>query len=277
VSLRREFTDNVSAYASYSRGYKGGGFNLDRNFDFALATAPPGSTWKTDFAGEFVDAFEIGLKNSLMDGALLLNFATFWNKYENYQLNTFNGVSFQVSSVPEAFSQGLELDAIWNTPIDGLSYQGGFAYVEAEYGDDSGWVAQSRNPLNPAAAPVNFRLPGSRLTNAPLWTVTGAFTYEKPLFNDAVVGLAYLDFRYVSDQITGSDLEPTKTQPGYVTVNGRIGISNPSDKLSLELWGRNLFDEEYQQIAFNVPLQGNARGAFLGDPRTYGVTLRVSY
>ncbi len=277
VSLRREFTDNVSAYTSYSRGYKGGGFNLDRNFDFALATAAPGSSWKTDFAGEFVDAFEIGLKNSLMDGALLLNLATFWNKYENYQLNTFNGVSFQVSSVPEAYSQGVELDAIWNTPIDGFSYQGGFAYVEAEYGDDSGWVALSRNPLNPTAAAVNIRLPGSRLTNAPLWTVTSAFTYEKPLFSDAMMGLAYLDFRYASDQVTGSDLEPTKVQPGYFTVNGRVGLSTADERLSLEIWGRNLFDAEYQQVAFNIPLQGNARGAFLGDPRTYGVTLRVSY
>lgn len=274
VSLRREFTDNVSAYTSYSRGYKGGGFNLDRSFGHIGAV---GGTWTTSFAPEFVDAFEIGLKNSLMDGALLLNFATFWNKYENYQLNTFNGVSFQVSSVPEAYSQGLELDAIWNTPIDGFSYQGGFAYVEAEYGDDSGWVAQSAVPTNPTALPVNVRLPGSRLTNAPLWTVTSAFTYEKPLFNDAMTGLAYLDFRYVSDQTTGSDLEPTKLQPGYVTVNGRVGLSTADERLSLELWGRNLFDTEYQQIAFNIPLQGNARGAFLGDPRTYGITLRARY
>jgi outer membrane receptor protein involved in Fe transport len=274
VSVRREFTDNVSGYASVSRGYKGGGFNLDRNFNHI---GTPGGTWTTSFAPEFVDAFEIGLKNSLLDGALLLNLATFYNKYENYQLNTFNGVSFQVSSVPEAYSQGVEVDAIWNTPIDGFSYQGGLAYVEAEYGDDSGWVAQSAVPTNPLAPPVNFRLPGSRLTNAPLWTVTSAFTYEKPLFNDALVGLAYLDFRYVSNQITGSDLEPTKREPGYVTVNGRLGLSTQSDRLSLEVWGRNLLDEEYHQIAFNVPLQGNARGAFLGDPRTYGVTLRVEY
>ncbi|MDZ4776451.1 MAG: TonB-dependent receptor [Alphaproteobacteria bacterium] len=279
VSLRREFTDDVSGYSSYSRGYKGGGFNLDRNFDHMLSgsATPAAGSWKTDFAAEMVDAFEIGLKNQLLDNALIINLAAFFNKYENYQLNTFNGTAFQVSSVPEVTSQGVEMDAIWNTPIDGFSYQGGFAYTEAEYGNDTGWVATSANPLNPTQLPVNFRLPGSRLTNAPLWTVTSAFTYEKPLFNDAMVGLAYLDFRYVSDQVTGSDLDPTKVQPGYFTVNGRVGLSTASDRVSLELWGRNLFDEQYQQISFNVPLQGNARGAFLGDPRTYGVTLRVSY
>jgi outer membrane receptor protein involved in Fe transport len=274
VSARREFTDNTSGYASYSRGYKGGGFNLDRNYDFTL---PGGGAFSTAFPAEFVDAFEIGLKNSLMGGDLLLNIATYWNKYENYQLNTFNGVSFQVSTVPEVTSTGIEVDAIWNTPIEGLSYQGGVSYNEAEYGDDTGWVVLSSNPLNPTARPVNFRLPGSRLTNAPLWTATGSFTYEKGLFNDAALGVAYLDFRYVSSQVTGSDLESTKVQPEYVMFNGRLALKTQDERWSVELWGRNLTDKAVQQIAFNVPLQGNARGAFLGDPRTYGITLRTEF
>lgn len=289
VSLRRELSDNVSAYASYSRGYKGGGFNLDRNFDFTLV----GGAYNTRFPAEFVDAFEIGLKNRLFDNALILNLAAFSNKYENYQLNTFNGVSFQVSTVPEVTALGYEVDAIWSTPVDGLDFQGGLAYTEAQYGDDTGWVAQSLNPLNPpllnglpaqagevpngGARPVNFRLPGSRLTNAPLWTVTGAFSYERPFFSTGLTALAYIDARYVSSQVTGSNLEPTKIQPDYATVNGRLGLRTESERISLELWGRNITDEEVMQIAFDVPLQGNARGAFLGDPRTYGVTLRFDY
>jgi iron complex outermembrane receptor protein len=109
-----------------------------------------------------------------------------------------------------------------------------------------------------------------------LWTTTGAFTYERQL-SEALMGLAFLDFRYVSSQTTGSDLESTKVQPDYVMFNGRLALSPISEKWSVELWGRNLTDEAIQQIAFNVPLQGNARGAFLGDPRTYGVTLRLSF
>lgn len=274
VSARREFGDNVSAYVSISRGYKGGGFNLDRNYDFTLPTI--GGSYNSAFPAELVDAYEVGMKNRLFDGALFLNIASFWSKFDNFQLNTFNGVSFQVSTVPEVTTQGVEVDAIWKLPVEGLSYQGGLAYVEAEYGDDTGWVALSANPLNPTARPVNFRLPGSRLTNAPLWTTTGAFTYERDLGN-ALTGLAYLDFRYVSSQTTGSDLESTKVQPGYVMLNGRLALTPPTERWSLELWGRNLTDEAVQQVAFNVPLQGNARGAFLGDPRTYGVTLRLSY
>jgi len=273
VSVRHEFSDAMSGYASVSRGYKGGGFNLDRNFDFTIV----GGNYNTAFAPEFVDAFEIGLKNRLFDNALILNLAAFYNKYENFQLNTFNGVSFQVSSIPEVTSQGIEVDAIWSTPVDGLDFQGGLAFTEAEYGDDSGWVAQSANPLNPSARPVNFRLPGSRLTNSPLWTTTGAFTYENAFFNTGLTWLGYIDFRYVSSQTTGANLEPTKVQPEYTTFNGRLALKTPGEHWALEFWGRNLTDKEVQQIAFDVPLQGNARGAFLGDPRTYGVTLRFDY
>jgi outer membrane receptor protein involved in Fe transport len=164
---------------------------------------------------------------------------------------------------------------IWRTPVDGLSLQGGIAYTDARYGDNAAWVATSANPITGAL--TNFRLPGSQLTNAPEWTATTSITYERPMFNGAAVGLAYLDARYVDDQITGSDLNPTKTQPSYTLVNARLGLATADERYSLELWARNLTDEEYQQIAFDVPLQTGTYGAFLGDPRTYGVTLRARY
>ncbi len=70
-------------------------------------------------------------------------------------------------------------------------------------------------------------------------------------------------------------------QPAYTLVNARLGLGSPDQCWSLELWARNLFDEDYAQIMFDVPLQqgtaGSTQGAFLGDPRTYGVTLRARY
>lgn len=140
-------------------------------------------------------------------------------------------------------------------------------------------MGNNRNPITGELTLA--RLPDSQLTNSPEWTATTAITYERPLFHGAVNGLFYLDARYVDDQNTGSDLRPSKLQPAYTLFNGRIGISSPNENWSLELWGRNLTDEEYGQIMFDVPLQlgslGPAQGAFLGDPRTYGVTLRARY
>ena len=46
----------------------------------------------------------------------------------------------------------------------------------------------------------------------------------------------------------------------------------------MEAWGNNLFDEEFAQVAFDIPLQSNAGfGAFLGEQRTYGLTLRYNF
>jgi outer membrane receptor protein involved in Fe transport len=278
ASLRRSLSDDVSAYFSYSRGYKSGGFNLDRDFRWVGTTAAP----DTSFSPEMVDAFEVGLKTAFGNGGVILNLAAFANEYQDFQLNTFNGLQFVVTSVPEVTAQGIEADALWSTPITGLTMQGGLAYTETEYGDDNGWVFANRNPINHEATLAN--LPNGRLTNAPLWTVTNAITYRRPIFTERANGLAHLDFRYVSEQNTGSDLRASKVQPAYWLVNARIGLLNGNERIGLELWARNLLDEDYLQIAFDpflqtgsAPLTGGAQAAFLGDPRTFGLTLRANY
>jgi len=76
-------------------------------------------------------------------------------------------------------------------------------------------------------------------------------------------------------------------------VNGRIGIQGPDQMWAVELWGQNLFNEDYLQVAFDAPLQGSGTtravergfiprstqlfGAFLAEPRTFGVTLRGKF
>ncbi len=67
--------------------------------------------------------------------------------------------------------------------------------------------------------------------------------------------------------------------------NGRIGFGPDDKRWQFELWGRNLFDREYLQVAFDAPLQGEGTGAgstqtfgaFLGDPRTWGATFRYNF
>jgi outer membrane receptor protein involved in Fe transport len=253
ISLRHTWNDQISTYLSYSQGYKAGGFNLDRDYD----TDP-------SFPAETVDAYELGIKTNLLKGDLLLNTAIYYQEFSNFQLNTFTGIQFIVASIPEVLTQGVEVDAIWRTPIEGLSFQGGAAYTEAEYGSFT------------AGAGISPRLPNSQLTNAPMWTATGSWTYERPL-TDSLMGLAYIDARYSSDVISGSDLNPTKRQPEYTLVNARLGISTMDDAWTVELWGRNITNEEYTVVNFDQPLQSGSYASFLGDPRTYGVTLRTRF
>lgn len=279
----------VNLYASYARGYKAGGFNLDRAFALgafntgSIVSGAPGSQTvaspDTGFLPETVDAIELGAKMTLLDGDLTANVALFHQRFENFQLNTYTGTSFLVTSVPEVISKGVELDLAWRTPVEGLTANLGVAYADARYGEDmSAFVA-----LNPSL----FLLPGNQLSNAPKWTLTGAMTYEFSVAGDWT-GLAHVDARYVSDQIGGSNLDPVKTQGDYAIFNLKLGFER--DGLGIEFWARNALDVQTFQIAFDGPYQGSAPtaanpnpasfsqiGAFLNEPRTLGVTLKSRF
>lgn len=325
ATLAYSFNDNVNVYATYSRGYKAGGFNLDRyytvdNGTFAgssivrCSDGSDGSPAQRDllgniitparpytcanpsvlvapdlsFAPEFVDAYEIGAKTTLAGGDVLLNLALYHQTFENYQLNTFTGISFVVTSVPKVTADGVELDMTWFTPVDGLSMTGGIAWTDTRYGEDLGDFA---TPGTFLYENLNlFYLPGQNLTSAPVWTVTGGATYEAPVFGGAWTALAHADFRYTSDQRTGSNLDPNKKQEGYYLINLRFGLETDDERFALEFWVKNALNERYYQIAFDAPTQGTSPsannqnpadfsqiGAFLGEGRSMGLTLKTKF
>ncbi|CAN5234126.1 TonB-dependent receptor [soil metagenome] len=252
-----QLTPSVLTYVSYARGRKSGGFNLDRA---QTGLAPDAST---AFAPETVDSLEAGTKASLFHGRLLLSADAFHQKYEDFQLNTFLGTTFLVRSIPEVTAKGAEVE--WTVRPDlpglgeGLSLQGGVIYAQTEYGD----TAVAGLPL----------LAGSRLSFAPLWSGSLAGTYQHPVGPWTV--RATLVAKYSSSYNTGSDLAPEKVQSAFWLANGSVGVGPADQAWSLELWGRNLFDERYSQVAFGAPFQTGTIGSFLGAPRTVGVTLRV--
>jgi iron complex outermembrane recepter protein len=306
-SAAYKFADNINTYASYSRGYKAGGFNLDRSFSSVIngvnTSVVSGAVGAqtiaqpdTSFSPETVDAFEIGIKTQWFEKALTANLAVFHQTFENFQLNTFTGISFVVTEVPEVVSQGAELDFFLRTPIEGLTLSGGLAYTVAEYADNLGSASVPSSFLG--RNPNLYFLPGAQLTSAPVWTFGSALNYERSIFNDNAILSTYVDFRHSSDYLTGSNLDPRKNQSAITLVNGRIGISTKDSRWTAELWGRNLTDKRYAQITFDAPLQGDGPqlnavagqpgvfaprpitsqlNAFGGEPRTYGATIRFSY
>jgi outer membrane receptor protein involved in Fe transport len=142
--------------------------------------------------------------------------------------------------------------------------QGGLSYTDTSYGDD---------PLPDADLAL---LPGSRLSFAPRWSANLSVTYERALGN-RLTGRFNVGAKYSSEYNTGSDLDPQKSQPGYTLLNARLGIGANDKRWLLEAWAENLGNETYRQIVIDAPLQAGSWNAFLGAPRTYGVTLRLRY
>ena len=114
-----DFTDETLVYASYSRGYKGGGANPPQpQTDFSnpqSSVAHPAT-----FAPEFVNAYEIGTKNTLLDGGLTLNGDVFYYDYKGYQISQIvDRTSINLNF--DAKVKGAELEATWE-PLPGLKF-----------------------------------------------------------------------------------------------------------------------------------------------------------
>lgn len=274
AKLSYRFTPEVLTYVSYARGYKAGGFNLDRIAapSQTVAGVAGAVVRNTSFRPETVDSYEVGVKNTLFHRTLLANATVFYQKYHDFQLNTFNGLVFNVTSVPSVISRGVDADFVWFTPIEGLSTQGGVTYAETYY------PASTASVLGfPPAPPIgNQRLPTSRLSLAPLWSVSLAGVYEHHLTED-LIGRIAVNGKYTSSYNTGSNLDPVKNQGDLTLVNGRIGIAPEDKHWQFEIWGQNLFDKRYLQVGYDAVAQTGSYDAFLGMPRTYGATLRFSY
>ncbi|SMF65248.1 TonB-dependent receptor [Allosphingosinicella indica] len=317
--LSMKATDRLLTYASYSKGYKAGGFNLDRSeLGGPNGVFSPRTNADADglqFEPEKVDAYELGFKWS--GRGFTLNGAIFRQDFRNFQLNTFNGSIFVVQNIsscaddlnggdtdnsratgicagkvkPGVRSSGFELEGAMY-PHDDIVITAGYTYANTRYrrnlvGSSSG------EALDPAL----FLLAGDQLSNAPKNVITASLTWTPPIGGSGLSGLFYVDTRATSDYNTGSDLFPEKEQDGYVLVNARVGVRGADSRWSLEFWGQNIFNEKYQQVAFNTPFQGagtvaqvqafGATGGFasaqqlfssyLAEPRTYGVTLRTRF
>jgi outer membrane receptor protein involved in Fe transport len=285
VKAAYRLNPSILAYASYARGYKSFGYNLDR---VQSGITPSASLF---FPSETVDSYELGVKMTLLDRTLLLNATYYDQTFEDFQLNTFLGTSFVVETIPELTSRGVDADMVWFTPVEGLSFQGGVTYTDAKYG-----VFTAGELFNPGNFPQLSLLPGARASFAPEWSATASVNFDRSLGNGLRAGFS-LAAKYMDDYNTGSDLLPFKLQEAFTTVNGRVSIGTEDERWTAEFWVQNLTDEEYTQVAFNGFLQGaafqstvqpngtfyNPAGdtltydAFLGAPRTYGATLRVRY
>jgi outer membrane receptor protein involved in Fe transport len=271
VKLAYRFTGDVMGYASWGNGTKAGGFNLARVTNPAAAN-PLAPILDTEFPRETVNSYEIGVKSEFAQKTLRINADVFDQQYHDFQLNTFTGIVFVVSSLPEVNSKGAELNLEWLTPLSGLSMSAGVVYADTlitNFGDSLYLFATDRQ--------------NNRLSFSPLWSGVVSAAYQVPLSSSLALRIS-ADDKYNSSYNTGSDLDPIKIQGGYGILNARIGIGPPNGRWALELWSQNLANKGYFQVAFDAPFQGlavpginNQIDSFVGDPRTFGATIRVKF
>ena len=135
-------TDSSLIYAFYSRGYKAGGINPPQSAASELSVV------KSAFDPEFVTSFEVGMKNTMLDGTLILNATAFHYDYTGYQVSKIvNRVS--VNENIDAEIQGIEVESIWE-PINNLRFNASLGLLETKIGEASSIDTFNRTQGDPS-------------------------------------------------------------------------------------------------------------------------------
>jgi iron complex outermembrane receptor protein len=259
ASVDHHFTDDIMTYASYSRGFKSGTYNL---------LGPPAPALKP----EVVDAYEVGMKTELFDKRLRLNAAIFRNDITDPQVQSaLNGLILLISA-GSARSQGVELQAT-GLLAPGLTLDTGVTYLDAKYREFDNAPIYIQRPTGGNDV-SSIDAAGFPLPRASKWRLTGGLTYQTELGTagkiTANANVAYSSRFYWN-------VDPGIFQKKMALVNTSLSFAPASfDRLTLTGWVRNLTDVQY--YGGDLAQAGvSGFGATAAAPRTYGMDLRVSF
>jgi iron complex outermembrane receptor protein len=255
IGLNYTLADDVMVYAKYSRGYKSGGWNADfRTSGLSTIAYDP----------ESVDAWEIGLKSTLLDGTLRLNADVFVQKYDDFQvfqrINVNNTSVQELTNAGEATSQGFELETIW-LPTDRLQLTLNATYLDATY--DS-----FPNPAPAPGQPTDYD--GNDLAWAPEWKVYAGVQFVQPLADLGDLTLN-VDYSYQDESYSDPQNRELDFIPDYDVWNARATFNPASDRWQLAAWVRNIADDDYITNHSESSLLRVDR-VIWGEPRMYGAT-----
>ena len=264
VTLGYKVTPDALLYATYSRGNKSGGLNV---------TA--GGAGHPLIRPETVDNFEIGLKSQLLDRTLTFNAAAFLTTVHDYQANisvplanTSNFIQY-IDNIPKVRSKGLEADLSY-APSKWVGLSASAAFTDAKYVSYANAPNAPEN--NPTTNPVQD-LSGQRLPGVSRFAYSLAADLARPVGSE-LEAYGHADWIYRSSFNSSATNSIYGVVPAYGLLNGRIGLRTADGKYDFALWARNLANKNY----YVSRGAGNNYGlitAAVGDPRTFGATLRV--
>lgn len=274
-SLAWKVTENLLLYGGYSRGYKSGGFNLDRSgFNITPASTVRPSTNDLEFGAEFNNAYEVGWKLTIPAIGTTFNGDFFLERVRQFQLNAFNGFNFQTFNVPLVDSRGFELDS-FSRIGDHLTFQGGVSYTDSSLAEPG--------PVAGASLPA-----GTRSSFIPRWTVTGAATYRHPI-GFGLYGLVYADARFQSSypvrtngrlQSSPGVFVPVGQDPtdndAFVTANARVAVGDEDGRWDVSFFVSNITDKFFIGGAFEAPEQATTV-VYPSQPRTFSAQLKFNF
>lgn len=257
------WSDQVMTYVSWSRGYKGPGIDVAESANL-MAVATPGGL--PILPPEIPTLWEAGIRANLFDDAMAVNVALYHQDVRDVQgiATDANGVTLNLS-IDKVRAKGVEADFILRpASLPGFTLSGSFAYNDIE--------------INQFAARPD--LVGVRYRDNPRFFYSVIGDYRTNLGDSDYEGFLRGEWTWQSAKNTSLVRDPTAFVDSYGLMNLRIGINGPDDRYGITFSVENVFDKDYEHFIFGSTfnaLDGTTRSQFLGEERTWNVTLRSKF
>ncbi len=270
-----DVTDNINVYASLATGFKATTWNLSRDsrptpadFDqlvsrgLNVVNLNSGSR----FAGpEEATVWEIGLKAKLDRG--YVNLTGFNQTIEGFQSNIFTGTGFILANAGEQSAIGVEFEGLYR-PIDGLALSASATWMDPEYDSFEGGLGPRGQIGLTGQKPAGIH---------ELSAVLGA-TYTVNIGDrEAYIRGDYLHESNVRvvDGIDEQDVgDAAFREVNSINLSAGIDIT---DALGLQIWGRNVTNDEYPLSIFPSVAQSGSFSGYPSAPRTFGASIRYDF
>ena len=287
VIAQWDITDDSMRYASFSQGFKSGGFTAADDQEpagFTVGQIPPPGFIATEpnddfeFDDEEVDAFEVGGKHTLFDGGATLNWALFYTEYSDLQTAIFKGVGFSVKNAANSEVFGLEVDYLHQI-TDNFRLGANFAWLDATYDDFED---------GPCTA---IQLDQDQLCGTPAGSIGNDLSGENTLYasdysaaifadyiytmNSGMEWFASADVNYRDDFNSAGDNDPLDVIDSYTKVNLRLGLRG--DSWELMAYGRNIFDEAAWQQSYDTPVLAGSHSNYQDEGQVWGARFKYMF
>lgn len=268
-----DVSDGLNIYATYATSFKSVGLNVDGVPNDALGNPALSAAI---VAPEEVRHVEIGFKSEPAPG-VTANLTIYETTIQDYQAQVVNAsvgvLRGYLANADEVRVRGAEFDGRARVS-DNLTLYGALAYTDGIYVS----FPDAPAPLEGAGGPQVVDISGERLPGISEWagSIGGEFTQAGQLLGRDGEYFLALDASFRS----GFSSSPTPSQylevEGYGLLNGRLGFRAGSG-WDIYVWGRNLTDKDYFEFLSAAPGGSGLYVGYVGDPRTYGVTLRGTF
>lgn len=242
--------DETLIYGKVTRGHKAGGFNGGAVAGFTVS--------EVVYDPELPVTFETGIKTTAFDELLRVNASVFYTDYKDFQTYQQTGLDLRIFNV-DAEITGAELEVIL-TPAEGLDILLGASLLDAEQQDVPGPDGVRDRPM----------------PNAPDLSLNGLARYEWAAFNGGSMAFQ-VDFNWVDERSLNAIDAPALIGDEYFVANAKLGYTAADEKWHVEVWVKNLNDEEYFPTVFDLAGTTGSLTAVPAPPRWYGATLRFNF